>query len=102
MAIPKAKYEELKEYWDYQRKIEYNREVIYHMADKFQNRVYNDFGNISIDELKNLLWTRVKPIDYEEPRKGYVPEDPNLRIEGEGEAFLPEIMIPKDDEHFKG
>ena len=29
MAIPKAKYEELKEYWDYQRKIEYNREVIY-------------------------------------------------------------------------
>ena len=57
MAIPKAKYEELKEYWDYQRKIEYNREVIYHMADKFQNRVYNDFGNISIDELKNLLWT---------------------------------------------
>ena len=87
MAIPKAKYEELKEYWDYQRKIEYNREVIYHMADKFQNRVYNDFGNISIDELKNLLWTRVQPRDYEEPRKGYVPEDPNLRIEEKVKLF---------------
>jgi len=53
MAIPKAKYEDLKEYWDYQRKIAYNKELIFHMADKFQNRVYNDFGNVSIDELKN-------------------------------------------------
>tara|TARA_B110000971_G_C19724172_1_gene370017 strand:- start:225 stop:533 length:309 start_codon:yes stop_codon:yes gene_type:complete len=102
MAIPKAKYEELKEYWDYQRKIEYNREVIYFMADKFQNRVYNDMGNVSIENLKKILWERVQPEDYEEPRKGYVPEDENLRIEGEGKPFLPKIMIPKNDPHFKG
>jgi len=101
MAIPKTEYEELKEYWDYQRKIAYNKEVIYHMADRFQNRVYNDFGAVSIEKLKEILWTRVQPEDYEEPRKGYVPEDPKLRIEGEGEAFLPEIMIPKDDEDFR-
>jgi len=101
MAIPKTKYEELKEYWDYQRKIAYNKEVIYHMAGRFQNRVYNDFGQVSIEKLKEILWTRVQPEDYEEPRKGYVPEDPKLRIEGEGEAFLPEIMIPKDDEDFR-
>ena len=101
MAIPKTKYEELKEYWDYQRKIAYNKEVIYHMAGRFQNRVYNDFAQVSIEKLKEILWTRVQPEDYEEPRKGYVPEDPKLRIEGEGEAFLPEIMIPKDDEDFR-
>ena len=101
MAIPKTKYEELKEYWDYQRKIAYNKEVIFHMAGRFQNRVYNDFGQVSIEKLKEILWTRVQPEDYEEPRKGYVPEDPKLRIEGEGEAFLPEIMIPKDDEDFR-
>ena len=101
MAIPKTKYEDLKEYYDYQRKIAYNKEVIYHMAGRFQNRVYNDFGQVSIEKLKEILWTRVQPEDYEEPRKGYVPEDPNLRIEGEGEAFLPEIMIPKDDEDFR-
>jgi hypothetical protein len=101
MAIPKTKYEELKEYWDYQRKIAYNKEVIYHMAGRFQNRVYNDFGQVSIEKLKEILWTRVQPEDYEEPRKGYVPEDPKLRIEGEGEAFLPEIMIPKDDKDFR-
>jgi len=101
MAIPKTKYEDLKEYYDYQRKIAYNKEVIYHMAGRFQNRVYNDFGQVSIEKLKEILWTRVQPEDYEEPRKGYVPEDPNLRIEGEGEAFLPEIMIPKDDKDFR-
>ena len=101
MAIPRAKYEELKEYYDYQRKIAYNKEVIYFMADRFQNRVYNDFGMVSLDKLKEILWTRVQPEDYEEPRKGYVPEDPTLRIEGEGEPFLPEVMIPKDDKDFR-
>ena len=105
MAIPKTKYEELKEYWDYQRKIEYNREVIYFMADKFQNRVYNDMGNVSIENLKKILWERVQPEDYEEPRKGYVPEDPKLRVEGEGKAHLPALyydkMMDKDDD-FKG
>ena len=105
MAIPKTKYEELKEYWDYQRKIAYNKEVIYHMAGRFQNRVYNDFGQVSIEKLKEILWTRVQPEDYEEPRKGYVPEDPKLRIEGEGEAHLPKLFYDKEmdkDEYFKG
>ena len=102
MAIPKTKYEDLKEYYDYQRKIAYNKELIFHMADRFQNRVYNDFGMVSLDKLKEVLWTRVQPEDYEEPRKGYVPEDESLRIEGEGKAFLPKIMIPKNDPHFKG
>jgi len=105
MAIPKTKYEELKEYWDYQRKIAYNKELIYHMADRFQNRVYNDFGMVSLDKLKEILWTRVQPEDYEEPRKGYVPEDPKLRVEGEGKAHLPALyydkMMDKDDD-FKG
>ena len=105
MAIPKTKYEELKEYWDYQRKIAYNKEVIYHMADRFQNRVYNDFGAVSIEKLKEILWTRVQPEDYEEPRKGYVPEDPKLRIEGEGEAHLPKLFYDNEmdkDDDFKG
>ena len=105
MAIPKTKYEELKEYWDYQRKIAYNKEVIFYMADRFQNRVYNDFGMVSLDKLKEILWTRVQPEDYEEPRKGYVPEDPKLRVEGEGNAYLPALyydkMMDKDDD-FKG
>ena len=33
------------------------------MADNFEGRVYNDFGMVGIDEMKDLLWTRVKPKD---------------------------------------
>ena len=31
MAISKQSYKELKEYWDYQRKIEYNKEMVHFM-----------------------------------------------------------------------
>ena len=90
--ITKEQYEDLKEYWDYQRKIAYNKEMVFMMADNFEGRVYNDFGMVSIDEMKDLLWLRVKPEDYEEPRKGWVPEDPKLRFEWEGPAYMPKIF----------
>ena len=90
--ITKESYKDLKEYWDYQRKIAYNKEMVFMMADNFEGRVYNDFGMVGIDEMKNLLWTRVRPEDYEEPRKGWVPEDPKLRFEWEGPAYMPKIF----------
>ena len=90
--ITKESYKDLKEYWDYQRKIAYNKEMVFMMADNFEGRVYNDFGMVSIDEMKDLLWLRVKPEDYEEPRKGWVPEDPKLRFEWEGPAHMPKIF----------
>ena len=92
MAITKESYKNLKEYWDYQRKVQYNKEVVLRMADKFEGRVYNDFGMVSLDEMKNLLWTRVKSEHYEEPKKGWVPEDPKLRFEDEGPAHMPKII----------
>ena len=98
MAISKQSYEELKEYWDYQRKIAYNKECVFNMADNFEGRVYNDFGMIHIDEMKNLLWTRVEPHLYEEPKKGYVPADPKYRFEWEGEANLPTLLLPYDED----
>jgi hypothetical protein len=96
MAITKKSYIDLKEYWDYQRKIEYNKEIVHYLADKFKGRVYNDFGMVSIDEMKKVLWERVKSDDFEEPKKGYVPKDPKLRIEGEGEPHLPTHLLPYD------
>ena len=90
--ITKESYKDLKEYWDYQRKIAYNKEMVFMMADNFEGRVYNDFGMVSLDQMKELLWTRVRPEDYEEPRKGWVPEDPKLRFEWEGPAFMPKIF----------
>jgi len=95
--ITKEQYKDLKEYWDYQRMIAYNKEMVFMMANNFEGRVYNDFGMVSIDEMKNLLWTRVKPEDYEEPIKGWVPEDPKLRFEWEGQAHMPRLdfELPK-------
>ena len=90
--ITKESYKDLKEYWDYQRKIAYNKEMVFMMADSFEGRVYNDFGMVSLDDMKDLLWTRVRPEDYEEPRKGWVPEDPKLRFEWEGSAYMPKIL----------
>ena len=93
--ITKKDYEDLKEYWDYQRKVQYNKEVVFNMADHFENRVYNDFGMVDLNEMKDMLWARVKTDDYEEPRKGWVPEDPKLRFEWEGEANMPKFEIEK-------
>lgn len=93
--ITKKQYEDLKEYWDYQRKVQYNKEVVHNMADTFEGRVYNDFGMVNLEDMKDLLWTRVKVDDYEEPRKGWVPEDPKLRFEWEGEAHMPKFEFEK-------
>ena len=96
MAISKQSYKLYKEYWDYQRKVEYNREVVHHMAERFEGRVYNDFGMLHINEMKELLWTRVNHKDYEEPKQGYVPADPKYRFEWEGGANLPRLLLPYD------
>mgnify|MGYP001501497448 CR=1 FL=1 len=80
MAIQQKEYISQQEYWDYQRKIAYNKEMVFMMANNFEGRVYNDFGMVNIDDMKDLLWTRVRPEDYEEPKKGWVPEDPKYRL----------------------
>ena len=48
---------------------------------------------VNLNEMKDLLWARVKSEDYEEPRKGWVPEEPSLRFEWEGEAYMPKYKI---------
>ena len=95
--ITNKSYKDLKEYWDFQRKKEYNREMVFNMAESFEGRVYNDFGMVNLEDMKNLLWHRVKPEDYEEPRKGWVPEDPKLRFEWEGDGYMPKhkFELPK-------
>jgi len=98
MTITKKSYEDLKEYWDYQRKVEYNKEMVHHMADRFEGRVHGDFGMIHIDEVKSVLWTKVNSNDYENPKPGYVPANPKLRFEWEGDANLPSLPHYDDDE----
>ena len=83
MPITKESYKDLKEYWDYQRKVQYNRETVFRMAEQFENRVYSDLGSVDLNTIKDQLWVRVKTDDYEDPPKNWVPEDPTLRFEWE-------------------
>ena len=78
--ITKEQYEDLKEYWDYQRKIAYNKEMVFMMADNFEGRVYNDFGMLHIDDVKTKLWDKIPPSEYEEPPKDWVPKDPKFKL----------------------
>ena len=80
MAIQQKEYISQQEYWDYQRKVQYNKEQIFAMAKRFEGRTYNDFGPVHIDEVKEMLWNKIQPHEYEEPPSDWVPEDPKYRL----------------------
>ena len=80
MAISETSYNNLKEYWDYQRKVQYNREELSAIADRVEGRVYNDFGMLHIDNVKTILWDKIPPSEYEDPPKHWVPKDPKFRL----------------------
>jgi len=80
MSISQTSYSELKEYWDYQRKLEYNKEKIQLMVKKTVGRVYNEFGMMSEDELFNSIWSKLPSDAYEEPTKDWIPQNDNYRL----------------------
>ena len=80
MSIQQKEYNDLKEYWDYQRKIQYNKEQIFAMANRFEGRTYNDLGPVHIDQVKTMLWDKIQPEEYEEPPEDWVPQDPKFRL----------------------
>jgi len=91
MAIQQKEYVSQQEYWDYQRKVQYNKEQIYTIANKFQGRTYNDFGPVHIDEVKRMLWDKLTPEEYEDPPQDWVPEDPKYRLWNEDHIVVPKI-----------
>jgi|TARA_R110000765_G_scaffold44202_1_gene91803 DNA relaxase NicK len=74
MTIPKQKYKELKPMYDFQRKVEYNKE-------KLRKAV-----NFMLDDPEALfqdIWGKMKEEEMIEVPKDWVPENDNLKIEGE-------------------
>ena len=74
MPIPKQKYKELKEMYDFQRKKEFNKE-------KLRKAV-----NFMLDDPEALfedIWGKMKEEEMIEAPKGWVPKNDNLKIEGE-------------------
>jgi len=85
IMISKEDYMAQKPYWDYQRKVEYNREkvlkgclnIIKHFGET------EDGFQLEEGELFERLWNEITPADYDEPDADWVPAKPELRIEGE-------------------
>src|SRR6056300_656361 len=84
MAISKTSYKDLKEYWDYQRLLEYNKEVLEKRLQRVQTSVHSHYGQIDIDQMFNSIWIKMTSDDYEKPIKGWIPRDEKYRFEWEG------------------
>ena len=74
MTIPKQKYKELKPMYDFQRKVQYNKEKL---------RKAVDFMLDEPDILFDDIWGRMKEEDMIDIPKGWIPKDDKLKIEGE-------------------
>ena len=83
LMISKQSYKDLKEYWDYQRLLEYNREKIKDKLERVEGRVFSQFGPVSTDKLFDDIWTNVESHDLETPPVGWIPKDKKLRFEWE-------------------
>jgi len=83
MAISKQSYTDLKEYWDYQRLLEYNRELLQQRLSKVNETVYAQFGHINTDTMYDKIWTDIRNEDLETPIVGWVPQNEKYRFEWE-------------------
>ena len=85
MAISKADYEDKKEYWDYQRLLEFNRELLKQRLSKMQGSVFTQLGPMDTGDLYDKIWTDIRQEDLEQPPATWIPEEPKWRFEWEGE-----------------
>ena len=83
LMISKQSYTDLKEYWDYQRLLEYNREVSKKRLKKVEGRVFNQFGAVNTGDMFDDIWCNVETADLEKPPIGWIPKNKDLRFEWE-------------------
>ena len=96
MPISKADYEDKKEYWDYQRLLEFKRELLKQRLSKMQGSVFTQLGPMDTGDLYDKIWTDIRQEDLEQPPSMWVPEDEKLRFEWEGEPQkFPSLPKPK-------
>lgn len=74
--ISKDDYEKNKEYWDYQRLVQYNREIAREELQKLA-----DLNDIDADLWWDQFWNQVDEDDYETPPYGWQPKDLKYRID---------------------
>ena len=74
MPIPKQKYKQLKAYYDFQRKVSYNKEKLRAAVEVMLEQP---------DLLFDDIWSKMKEDEMQEAPKDWVPQDDKLKIEGE-------------------
>ena len=75
--ISLEEYKNLKEYYDFQRKKEYNREQLEDAIEEVAKRT--GLTVLSFDE----MWSRLEEKDYQEAPNNWIPRDSKWRIQGE-------------------
>ena len=73
--IDPEEYDRLKEYYDFQRKKEYNREQLQTAIDEME-------GRIGLTMSFDVIWSRIEEKDLQEAPNNWVPKDPKWRIHG--------------------
>lgn len=82
--ISKSSYIELKEYWDYQRLIEYNKELLRKRLVESKVKIFSQVGmDVAPENMFDDIWNRMTPEDFEKPPKGWIPQDKKYRFEWE-------------------
>ena len=80
MVISKEDYERLKEYYDFQRKKQYNREQLMYVCGHIMGIDQDDAGN---NDFFDEMWSKFEEKDYKDPPSVWIPRDKKWRIEGE-------------------
>ena len=74
MPIHKEQYQHLKAYFDFQRKKEYNKEVLRKAVEQIA---------LSPEALFNEIWNKMTDDDMHDVPTDWVPKNDDLKIEGE-------------------
>lgn len=87
MAITKQSYADLKEYWDHQRLLEYNRERLQNSLKPMSGKFFDNDGQMTNDQMFDHVWKDITTEDLEEPKEHWIPKNEKYRFEWEGEPI---------------
>ncbi len=91
--ITKKDYKEFKPYWDYQRKVQYNRELLEDRVELIKIELQTHEGvDIPLNEMFEEMWNSLETDDYEDPPKGWIPKDTDFQVEGEAQGSSPRLL----------
>ena len=91
--ITKNDYIEFKPYWDYQRKVQYNKELLKEKIESIRvSFEFHEGVDLPLDEMYDEMWDNLEIEEYEDPPKAWIPKDEDYQVEGEASGQSPELL----------